>query len=472
VSLRLRLALVAAFAVAAAVVFASVVVYFIVRSSLYGPIDAGLRTAATQIRLAPGTKPYRGKRPHQFILHADGFGSTTGFPLPFRLVANNGDTFLPDNAYSDSLGPLTATAHARAVASGSSKAYFFDAHVDGQAARIYTARFQVCCPVEYYAVQIAASLEAADHALARIRLWLIVVAISGIGVASVSGFLVAREALKPVRRLSATAEHVRLTQDLTQRIEVTGTDELSQLATTFNAMLASLDDAAQRQRQLVQDASHELRTPLTSLRTNIEVLASDGPMPAEDRRQLLADVVAQLTEMTALIGELTELARGDGQQTSLEEVRLDLVTAEAIRRTARNHPDVPIDSELSPTTAVGTPATLERAIANLLDNAAKWSPSGAHVDVRLQNGELSVRDRGPGISDSDLPHIFERFYRATSARSMPGSGLGLAIVKQVAEAHGGTVVAEHAPPPEGGTIMRFTIGNGNGAAHTERPGES
>ena len=236
---------------------------------------------------------------------------------------------------------------------------------------------------------------------------------------------------------------------------MTGNDELSQLATTFNAMLESLDEAAQRQRQLVQDASHELRTPLTSLRTNIEVLASDGPMPAEDRKQLLADVVAQLTEMTALIGELTELARGEGQQTALEEVRLDLVTEEAIRRTARNHPDVPIDSDLSPTTAVGTPATLERAIANLLDNAAKWSPSGAHIDVRLHDGELSVRDRGPGIADSDLPHIFERFYRATSARSMPGSGLGLAIVKQVAEAHGGTVVAE-TRAAEGGTIMRFT----------------
>ncbi len=166
--------------------------------------------------------------------------------------------------------------------------------------------------------------------------------------------------------------------------------------------------------------------------------------------------------MTALIGELTELARGEEQSPAFEDVRLDLLAEDAIRRTTRNHPDVPIEAELAPTTAVGMPATLERAFANLLDNAAKWSPPGAHVEVQLHDGELVVRDHGPGIAESDLPHVFERFYRATSARGMPGSGLGLAIVRQVAEAHGGTVVAERAP--EGGTIMRFKLRNGTAPA--------
>jgi two-component system sensor histidine kinase MprB len=269
-----------------------------------------------------------------------------------------------------------------------------------------------------------------------------------------------------VRRLSDAAEHVRATRDLSRRIEVTGNDELSRLATTFNAMLASLDEAAKRQRQLVQDASHELRTPLTSLRTNIEVLASDPPMTAEERGQLLTDVVEQLTEMTALIGELTELARGEEQQPERQDVRLDLITKEAIRRTERNHPEVPILSELDETIVVGVPATLERAIANLLDNAAKWSPQGAHVSVTLHDGELVVRDRGPGIADADLPRVFDRFYRATAARSMPGSGLGLAIVKQVADSHGGTVTAERAPDP-GGTLVRFRIPTSTAPA-TER----
>ena len=248
---------------------------------------------------------------------------------------------------------------------------------------------------------------------------------------------------------------MRTTRDLSRRIDVTGNDELSHLATTFNAMLESLDEAAKQQRQLVQDASHELRTPLTSLRTNIEMLASKHRIPAEEREHMLSDVVAQLTEMTALIGELTELARGEEQRPVLEEVRLDLIAEDAIRRTARNHPDVAITAELTPTTLVGTPATLERAVANLLDNAAKWSPSGSRIDVRLAERELTVRDHGPGIASDDLPHIFDRFYRATSARSMPGSGLGLAIVKQVAEAHGGTITAERAP--DEGTIMRLTV---------------
>ncbi len=312
------------------------------------------------------------------------------------------------------------------------------------------------------AIVVATPLTNVDRELSKIRLWLLLVAVGGVGIAAVSGFLVARAALKPVRDLSDTAEHVRTTRDLTQRIEVTGNDELSRLARTFNAMLESLDEAARRQRQLVQDASHELRTPLTSLRTNIEVLATrDSGLPPEEREQLLDDVVAQLSEMTDLIAELTELARGEEQQAALEEVRLDLLTEDAIRRTTRNHPDVPIDADLAPSTVVGMPANLERAIVNLLDNAAKWSPPGETVDVTLADGELTVRDRGPGIAEADLPHVFERFYRATSARSMPGSGLGLAIVRQVAEAHGGTIVAEEAPG--GGTLMRLRLDGRNGS---------
>jgi two-component system, OmpR family, sensor histidine kinase MprB len=180
-----------------------------------------------------------------------------------------------------------------------------------------------------------------------------------------------------------------------------------------------------------------------------------GGLPQEEREQLLEDVVAQLSEMTDLITELTELARGEEQQSALEEVRLDILTEDAIRRTARNHPDVPIEADLAPTMLVGMPASLERAIANLLDNAAKWSPRGEPVEVKLDGGELTVRDHGPGIAEADRPHVFERFYRATSARSMPGSGLGLAIVQQVAEMHGGTVVAEQAPG--GGTLMRMRL---------------
>jgi two-component system sensor histidine kinase MprB len=220
-------------------------------------------------------------------------------------------------------------------------------------------------------------------------------------------------------------------------------------------MLAALEDSSRAQRQLVSDASHELRTPLTSLRTNIEVLARDDELPSEEREQLLLDVTDQLTEMTALVAELVELARGDREPTEPEDVRLDLVVAGAIERTTRNRPGVSFRPELEESLVRGVPATIERAVSNLLDNAAKWSPPGGEVEVAVHGGEVIVRDHGPGIEADDAPYVFDRFYRAANARGMPGSGLGLAIVRQVAESHGGSVTAEAAEG--GGTRMRLSL---------------
>jgi two-component system sensor histidine kinase MprB len=463
-SLRLRMVVVAATAVAAAVALASVIVYFLVRNELSGQVNRNLHAQAERVASIGALRYTDTDDPKVKLLETrrPAFRFDDNY---FQLIDNTGVVYRPYDRGGGSIS-LPVDERAQEVAAGNSPQFYSETTINNEHLRMLTmalARGPAPPGVPEsppLAVQVVTSVTSLDRELSKIRLWLLAVALGGIGLASGAGFLVARAAMRPVRRFRDTAEHVRTTQDLTQRIDVSGSDELSQLAATFNAMLAALDQAAQRQRQLVQDASHELRTPLTSLRTNIEVLASNPAIPDEEREHLLADVVAQLSEMTELIAELTELARGEEQQTALEEVRLDLVTEDAIRRTARNHPDVAIDAELAPTTAVGAPATLERAIANLLDNAAKWSPAGAHIDVRLHGGELTVRDRGPGIADEDLPHIFERFYRATSARSMPGSGLGLAIVKQVAEAHGGTVVAE--PAPDGGTIMRFTIGSATG----------
>ena len=265
-----------------------------------------------------------------------------------------------------------------------------------------------------------------------------------------------------MRRLTATTEAVTETRDLSQRIEPTGTDELGRLATSFNTMLGALEESSRAQRQLVADASHELRTPLTSLRTNIEVLARGNELAPVERERLLADVVEQIGEMTALIGELIELARASRPDAVAEppaDVRLDLLTADAVERTRRNRPNVEFETDLHESLVHGPPSSIERAVANLLDNAAKWSPPGAAVEVAVHDGEVAVRDHGPGIAEEDLPYVFDRFYRSRDARGMPGSGLGLAIVKQVAEAHGGSVVAEQ--PPDGGTVMRLRL-NGRG----------
>jgi two-component system sensor histidine kinase MprB len=207
-------------------------------------------------------------------------------------------------------------------------------------------------------------------------------------------------------------------------------------------MLAALEASIREQRQLVADASHELRTPLTSVRTNIEVLGRDEDLPAHDRGQLIDEVVSQLEELTVLVADLVELARGKEETEAMEEVRLDLLVSDAVERAQRRSPQTHFVARVEPSLVTGVPARLDRAISNLLDNATKWNVDGQPVEVTVARGEVTVRDHGPGISQSDLPHVFDRFYRAPSARGLPGSGLGLAIVRQVAESHGGRVEAE------------------------------
>jgi two-component system sensor histidine kinase MprB len=259
----------------------------------------------------------------------------------------------------------------------------------------------------------------------------------------VLGRLAARHLVAPVVRVTEAARHIARTEDLGRRIEVTSNDEVGELATRFNAMLDTLERSIAAQRQLVADASHELRTPVTSLRTNIEVLA-EGSLDGADRARLIADVEAQAEELSLLVADLIELARGDRPSPVREDVRLDALVAEAIERARRHAPQVEFSAALEPAVVDGVPDRLARAVNNLLDNAARH---GAHVDVSAGPSGIVVRDDGPGIDPADLPHIFDRFYRGASARGRPGTGLGLAIVRQVAEQHGGTVVASNA---EGG----------------------
>jgi two-component system sensor histidine kinase MprB len=219
-------------------------------------------------------------------------------------------------------------------------------------------------------------------------------------------------------------------------------------------MLGALDQSLRAQRQLVADASHELRTPLTSLRMNVELLARGG-LGDEERERAMEDVGAQIAELTALITDVVELARDGEQRHEVEDVRLDLLVADAVERARLHAPGVTFREQLQESLVAAVPDRLHRAVANVLDNAAKWSPPGGDVEVAVHDGEISVRDRGPGIDPDDLPHVFERFYRSAAARNRPGSGLGLAIVRQVAEAHGGSVVAERAEG--GGTVVRLRI---------------
>jgi two-component system, OmpR family, sensor histidine kinase MprB len=438
VSFRARLAIAAAAAVALAVVLASVTVYVVVRSELRGTLDSALRDRAAQVQHEPLRAFQAGDQ--AFLEPGPQLGGAPGY---FQVVSADGDTIrLPNETVE-----LPVTDAVREVASGQRGGYLSDADVAGVHVRVITVPYGS----QGFAIQIARPLTEVDHSLSRIRTYLLIIAAIGVALAAALGLAVARTALAPVRRLTGATENVAKTGDLSERIDASGTDELSRLAASFNTMLAALEESTRAQQQLIGDASHELRTPLTSLRTNVEVLAGRRELPAEDRERLLRDVIEQLDEMTTLVAELSELARGELEPGAAEDVRLDLLAADAVERTRRNRPGVRFTTDFEESLVHGVPASIERAVANLLDNAAKWSPPDGEVEVAVKDGEVVVRDHGPGMDEIDLPYVFDRFYRASSARGMPGSGLGLAIVRQVAESHGGDVRAE--PGEDGGTRM-------------------
>jgi two-component system sensor histidine kinase MprB len=451
-SFRARLTLVAAAAVALAVLLASATEYVIVRKELLKPIDDGLKHSAGELLSGRGFPGPGGS----FNRPESEPGGATAY---FQFVRPDGTAYRPGG---ESI-PLPVGTRAISLARGQGEEFFSETHAGGTHLRVYTFSAQTISG-QTVSVQVARSLSEVDHTLRRMRLLLLLIAGGGIALAAGLGLLVSRAALAPVRRLTEASEKVADTRDLSERIDAEGRDELSRLAGSFNSMLGALEESTRSQRQLVADASHELRTPLTSLRTNIEVLATERELPPGERHRLLTDVVEQLGEMTTLISELIELARGEESPEAMEAVRLDLVAADAVERTRRNRPGISFKTDLSKSLVHGVPRTIDRALANLLDNAAKWSPPGGEVEVEVRNGEVTVRDHGPGIAPEDLPYVFDRFYRASSARGLPGSGLGLAIVRQVAEAHGGQVVAEAADG--GGTIMRMRLNGASGPGNS------
>jgi two-component system, OmpR family, sensor histidine kinase MprB len=441
VTLSRRLALASAAAVAIAVAALSVVAYVMVRNELRSELDEALAARAEQITTSPGTAEGLFQQREFPRAPEPELGGAAGYA---QLVDTTGDQ-LAEGSHD-----LPISDRTMAIASGEEDGpHYQDVTVDGIHARLLTVPF-----APGIALQVARPLSEVDDVLDRLRLIILLVAVGGVAIAAALGLLVSRASLAPVRRLTETAEHITETHDLTERVEANRSDELGRLAASFNTMLEALEESLRTQRQLVADASHELRTPLTSLRTNIELLARGG-LADDEREKALEDVGAQIAELTALVADVVELARDGQQRHEIEDVRLDLLVADAVERARLHSPGLEFHQQLEESLVTGVPERLHRAVANVLDNAAKWSPPGGEVDVAVRGGEVSVRDRGPGIDPDDLPHVFERFYRSAAARNRPGSGLGLAIVRQVAEAHGGSVVAEQADG--GGTLVRLRI---------------
>jgi two-component system sensor histidine kinase MprB len=413
-TLRRRVTIMSALVVGATLVLASVVCYLVMRGELRGQVDDSLRDQGSQTaRIPPNPAnrldfPRRVPQPQRRTGTAQSYVQFVNPEGVVRRPLLPGDPALPVTAQTRELARSTT-----------SRRVLEDSHADGVHVRMLT----VALPGRG-AVQLARSLASVDRALSRLRIVLALLTVFGIAFAA----LLARLFSRPV---AAPTEH-----------------ELA-------ASQGALADSLAAQRQLVADASHELRTPVTSVRTNAEMLR-DTPAILDDERRLIAgEVVEQAEELTALIGDLIDLARGDAPDPAVEDVRLDALAYESVQRARRHAPGLDFHLTTEPCVVEGAPERLARAINNLLDNAAKHSPAGGAVEIALSDGVLTVRDHGPGIDPADLPHVFDRFHRGANARGRPGSGLGLAIVRQVAEAHGGTVALEAAPG--GGTLARLTL---------------
>jgi two-component system sensor histidine kinase MprB len=449
-----RFALAAAVAVAAAIALASVGAYFAVRAQLRSEVDGSLRERASAIQtmtatLGPlskaGSPSFPGRLP-QLPQPVQRFGGAAGV---VQFVAADGVAQQP-------LGPngaaLPVGATTRAVASGRRGTAIEDETVDGDHLRVLTAPLP-----EGGAVEVARPLDEVDSTLHDLVLLLAAITAGGVALAAALGKLVARTSLAPIRRFTSQTEDIAGHPALMgRRLEVESEDELGRLARSYNTTLEALERSVSAQRQMVSDASHELRTPLASLKANLEVLLRARELGAKDRRELTNDLIEQTDELTWLIEDVVELARGGESNSHPEDVRLEEVVVEAIERVRPHAPGIDFALDVASAAVVrGEPDRLGRAIRNLLENAAKWSPAGGRVEVSVRGGMVSVRDHGPGIEADDLPHVFERFYRSRSARSKPGSGLGLAIVRQVADSHGGRVSAANAPG--GGAVLRLWL---------------
>ncbi|WP_418957850.1 sensor histidine kinase [Streptomyces tritici] len=445
--LRSRLALLTATAVALAVAAASAACWFVTRAQLESERDQSLRNSrldSSQIDV--------------YVLSC--VNGRADIPLPatgrdtVQIVLTSGRTC------SYGASPVPVRAVDLAVARGTLVDVLHTEHAeDGREMRVFT--YQAPVGQGQVGVMIARPASEIDNAMAGLA-WVLLL-VSGLGVigAGAVGLWVARAGLTPVDRLTEAVEHVAATEDLTVRIPAEGEDEVARLSRSFNAMTAALASSRDRQAQLIADAGHELRTPLTSLRTNVELLArseeTGRALPREDRRALMASVTAQMTELAALIGDLQELARPDAVAPGpLEVVALHEVLRSALGRARLRGPELSFVTEIAPWYVRAEPAGLERALVNVLDNAVKFSPPGGEVEVVLtEAGVLTVRDHGPGIAPEELPHVFDRFWRSPSARSLPGSGLGLSIVARTVQRSGGTVAL--APAEGGGTVATVRL---------------
>jgi two-component system, OmpR family, sensor histidine kinase MprB len=458
-SLRARIALAAAVAVAGVTVLLGAISYLSTRTQLTNQIRGQLhQLAAPYVRAHPGdhgqspgtvTASDRGAAacvPQQAVHHEG--PQLGGAPGYFQSVCPGG------RAVADLGGTpeLPVTAAVRSIAQRARGSLYFDAIVK----HVHVEILAIGDPPDHKAIEVALPLTAIDATLNHLLSTSLLLAAISVLLAGAAGLLIARTAVAPILRFSANTEKSTSSLEHPQRLEESGAGELRRLAISFNRTLDALERSLQSQRHLIADASHELRTPIAALRSNIQIFLEAHRLPEHERRDLQQTIIAELDDLTQLVADVIDLARGVTPSDHIESVELDELVREAVERAKRRAPSLRFDLDLEPTTIQNSPERVSRALTNLLDNARKWSPEGGAIAVALQDGVVTVRDHGPGFEEQDLPHVFDRFYRSAQARRKPGSGLGLAIVKQAAEARGGSAQAANAP--SGGALLSVAFG--------------
>lgn len=449
-SLRRRIAAAAAVAVAAVAAAVAVTSYLSTRSHLVSEVKQELRERVQPLLHPHGGAPGGGQSGQPQDHHHDEeappapqFGGASGY---FQFVHPNGTVFVPGGG-----ARLPVDGRVLEIARRGTGSFYTSATVKGDHLQLLT----IGDPYDHYAIQVALPLDEVDDVLSGLVLPYALLIGGGIVLAALLGLAISRSALRPIERFVARTERVTKQLEHPARLEETDAVELRRLASSFNQTLDALERSIEAQRQLVADASHELRTPIAALRSNIQIFLEAGRLPAHEREDLQQSILAELDELTQIVADVVELARGSGPSLRVEPVELDTIVSEAVERAQRRATDLRFELALEPTTVEGVGERIARAVENVIDNARKWSPPTGEIEVRLKDGTLTVHDRGPGFADKDLPHVFDRFYRADKARRMPGSGLGLAIVKQTAEAHGGHATAANAP--DGGAIVSVSF---------------
>jgi two-component system, OmpR family, sensor kinase len=423
-SLRKRVVLSAAIPIVLAVVALALAVPALLRAQLSDALDDSLRSRAVEVaRLAASTPG---------LLTGAGAleGRLGGGALYVQVVDRRGRIV----ARSTDLGARVLPPAPKALRDR--RASYADTRLGTEPVRLYSAPLGELGqgPAKGGAVLVAGTMSGLDDTVAHARKTVLGAALLSALLGAALAALLAGRALRPLRRLSTGARAIERSGDHSGRLPAPVTrDEVAELAETLNAMLASLERSQEAERRFVGDASHELRTPLTALRGNAAYVARHGADPAA-----LADLEADAARLSALLDDLLALAREDAAAPApLRGEPVDLL--DLAREAAR--PGTVVEGE--PALVLGERPALERALGNLVRNARKHGPEGGTIHVTVSDGRLTVSDEGPGLTDEEAAHAFERFWRGPGARG-EGSGLGLAIVRAIAERHGGRISVEGA----------------------------